>query len=274
MTADATVNDSLAELVQTQGSCTAPLDAAVEYLRVRGARVFPLYVLAMAPHAIVVKWLLDAIVAEQRDALSGWCALLTLATVWRWIWLARIQAMVQSDLGVLPPRPEREFWKRLIPILQVRLVSNIAVTWGGLIVFPAFYGLFIGSFAAPLFLENPGPVLPNLGKSISWIHNSTRRLMRITLAMTIVAVLILVAAFVAQLLLTSTVLPSLLGLDTADLGVTLNSWAWRLTVFYFLFLILDGYWTVASVLIYYDSQSRRLATDLKSRLRNVTEGRS
>ncbi len=139
---------------------------------------------------------------------------------------------------------------------------------------PAFYALFIGSFAAPLFLENAGPVLPNLRKSISWIHSSTRRLMRITLAMSIVALLLLVAAFVAQLMLTNTIFPSLLGLDTADLAITLNSWAWRLTVFYFLFLILDGYWTVASVFIYYDSQSRRLATDLKSRLRNITEGRS
>ncbi len=40
MTADATGNESLAELVQTHGSCTAPLDAAVEYLRIRGAADF------------------------------------------------------------------------------------------------------------------------------------------------------------------------------------------------------------------------------------------
>ena len=71
MTADATVNESLAELVQTHGSCTAPLDAAIEYLRVRGARIFPLYVLAMAPHAIAVKWLLRY-VQSHRFTLFAW----------------------------------------------------------------------------------------------------------------------------------------------------------------------------------------------------------
>ena len=88
--------------------------------------------------------------------------------------------------------------------------------------------------------------------------------------MTVIAVLLLVAIVIGQTILAQTVLPNLLGIDTADLNVTLDSWAWRLGILYFVFLLLDLFWTVASVLIYYDSQSRRTATDLRTRLAAVT----
>ena len=80
-----------------------------------------------------------------------------------------------------------------------------------------------------------------------------------------------VATFVSQAVIVHTVLPSLLGVDTADLVITLGSWSWRLQVIYALFLLLDAYWAVACVFLYYDSQSRRMATDLRVRLSRLTE---
>jgi hypothetical protein len=266
----ASTTNTLGEMVEAQGPCTAPLDAAVEYIRLRFDRILPVYVLAMAPHAVVTVLLIDAIIAERRSVVAQYCGYLVLVTVWRWVWLARLQYGVDEDLQ---ERRRTPFWSRIMPILLIRLWSNFALTWGSLLAgVPAFYGLFAGSFAAPLMLNNSESVFPQLQLALSWIQHSGRRLLRVVLAMFAIAILLIVAAFVSQAILSDTILPSLLGVDTAELGVTLNSWAWRLRVIYFLFLLLDVFWTVSSVILFYDSQSRRLATDLRARLLNIAEG--
>ncbi len=94
------------------------------------------------------------------------------------------------------------------------------------------------------------------------------------MAMSAATLLLVVALFVSQYILAGTVLPTLLAIDAADLNLTLNGWAWRLSVGYFAFLLVDAYWSVAAVLVYYDSQSRRTATDLQARLMVLTQGAS
>lgn len=259
-------------LADAGGPCTAPLDAAVEYLRSRLDRVLPIYAVAMAPHAIVMILLIDVIVAEERSAAAFYCMLLAIAMIWRWAWLAVVQRNVQIDLQA--PANQR-FFRRLGPILLVRLIGNTAISWGSLLAMvPAFYGMFIGSFAAPLLLESDDPIMVRLRNALSWIQHSGRRLFRVLLAMTALAILLVVASFVTQTVLAQTILPSLLGVDSADLNVTLNGWAWRLRIFYFIFLLLDLFWTVASVFLYYDSQSRRMATDLRAQLQAITEAQA
>jgi hypothetical protein len=259
---------SITALLQTQGPCTAPLDAAAEYLRRRADRVLPLYVIAMLPHAIIVAALIGAIVGQRRSDVARDCLYLVPATVWRWTWLAYLQGRIQQDLQA---HRVAAFHRRILPILLCRLYSNAAVTWGSLLVgIPAFYGWFLGSFAAPLLLENADPTPLRIKDALSWIRHSGKRLFRILWAMTVIAVLLLVAIVIGQTILAQTLLPNLLGIDTADLNVTLGSWAWRLGILYFVLLLLDLFWTVASVLIYYDSQSRRTATDLRTRLAAVT----
>ena len=188
--------------------------------------------------------------------------------MWRWVWLARIQYDVQQEL-----RDEGglKFWSKLPWVLWVRVVAHVAFTWGGLIVFPAFYGLFLGGFAGPLMFESTGSVFRRLKECLSWVHHAGKRLFRVTLVMTLFMIVLPLAAFVGQMILGQTVLPSVLGIDTVDLNLTINSAAWRLRVGYFLFLLIDAYWTVACVFLYYDSQSRRLASDLRVRLMDVVE---
>ncbi len=269
MTTSVAKSAEVADLLQTQGPCTAPLDAAAEYLRRRIDRVLPMYVLAMAPHAVVTGLLIEAVVGERRSDAAEYCLLLAAATVWRWVLLSKLQSMVACDLqGVRGTR----FWSRLAPILLIRLYSNIAITWGSLLAgVPAFYGLYAGSFAAPLLLENSQPTLARLAVAFSWIQHSARRLFRISLAVTAIALYMTLAIFVCQYLLTQSYIPSLLGLNTGQFILTLNSWPWRLGIIYFVFLAIDMFWTIASVVIYYDSQSRRVATDLRVRLAGMTE---
>ena len=132
--------------------------------------------------------------------------------------------------------------------------------------------MFMGGFAAPLLLESSEPAAGRTVKGIIWIRYSSRRLLRVLVVMTGIALLLLVAVFVSQTILANTILPSLVGVDTAELTVTFDSWAWRLRVFYFVFLVLDLFWTVASVYLFYESQSRRMASDLRSRLAGIMGG--
>jgi len=255
---------SLARLIETQGPCTAPLDAAAEYIRVRIDRVLPMYTLAMAPQAVVVFWLINAIAGERRSLIPQYSLYLVLATLWRWIWLAKLQQQVQQDLRA---GQRVRFWSRIGAIILVRLYANLAITWGSLLLgVPAFYGLFVGSFAAPMMLEDSSPAHLRVRQTLSWVQHSGKRLMRVLTVMSAIAVLLLIAIFASQIMLAETVLPSLLGINTTDLNVTLDSWSWRLGILYFVFLLIDLFWTVASVTLYYDTQSRRMATDLRARM--------
>lgn len=258
-----------AGLLETQGPCTTPLDLAIEYIRARIDRVLPTYVLAMAPHAVIAVWLIDAITGERRSRIATYSLYLVVCTFWRWMWLARLQYDVQRDLrGVAIAN----FWRRLPQVLVVRLISHFAITWGSLLAgVPAFYGFYTGSFAAPLLFENVGPTGAALKRLLSWIQYSGKRLLRVLLAITVIACIVTVAVFVSQAILSQTIVPSLLGLNTVDLDLTLNSWSWRLRMLYFIFLAFDAFWSVAAVFVYYDSQSRRMATDLRARLETIAD---
>ncbi len=269
MAAASTDELSLLELLETQGPCTACLDAAVEYIRLRIAFVLPLYAVAMLPFSIVVLLIIDATTAGQKSLAATYCIYLTAATLWRWIWLARLQQKVQADVqGQHGDRLPR----RVVSIVMVRLLANCAMTWGSLLAaVPSFYGLFVGSFAAPLLLEGSGPASKRVGQSLKWIHRSAHRLVCVVAVMFLLAGLLTVAILVGEAIMLQVALPSLLGQDTSDLSLTTSSWAWRMSVLYFVFLVLDGIWTVASVILHYESQSRRTATDLVLRLRRVLE---
>ena len=258
----------VAGLVDVQGPCTTPLDAALDYSRARIERVLPMYVLAMAPHAAFAILLIDEIAAGRRSRLVMLSVGLLVATLWRWVWLARLQYNILIDLRETEARP---FWARLPAILWTRAGTNFAISWGSLLFgVPAFYGLFLGGFAAPLLIESDTPTPQRLREGLSWIHHAGRRLFRVTLVMTVLWMVAMLATFVSQLVLTQTVLPTLLGIDTADLAITLGSWAWGLRVCYGVCLALDAFWTVACVFLYFDSQSRRTAPDLRARLADLT----
>lgn len=250
------------------GSCLHPLDAAAEYLRERGPRVVPLYVVAMAPFSAAMLYVIDVVTSQFRSALPFACLLLSLATLWRWGWLAAAQRRVQEDLRGDPPLP---LWGRLAKIVLAKLALSVVVLWGSLMVLPAFYGFFVSGVAVPVLLESAGPATRQLTRALSWVHDGAGRLSRVALALSLAVLLTALATLVLQLFLVHTVLPSLLGLEVADLRLTVWSAAWLLCLGYFLFVAFDLYWAVASVMVYYDLQSRRLGSDLRLRLRLLRE---
>ena len=258
-----------AQVLEFGGSSTAPLDAAAEYLRTHIDRILPLYVVAMAPHALVSMALIEAISAKHGGRLQRLCIQLVAATLWRWIWLSKIQSLVQDELS---GNRTAGFWRKIAPILILRLFSAVAITWGGFLILPGFVGLFVGSFAAPLLLESDEPAALRLRKAISWIAHAYKRLLRVTLALSLLGLVLTIAIFVTQFALIERLLPMLLGFESTSLRLTLESSAWELGVCYFVFLLLDLFWTVLAVVLYDDSRSQRMATDLRARLAVICGG--
>jgi hypothetical protein len=163
--------------------------------------------------------------------------------------------------------------RKLVPILILRLFSSVALTWGSFAILPGFVGLFVGSFAAPLLLESDEPAVNRVGQAISWIMHAYRRLLRVVLALSLMGLVMAVAMFVTVYALTEQLLPSLFGFESANLRLTLRSNAWLLGMGYFIFLLLDLFWTVLAVMLYDDSRSQRMATDLRARLALISGGR-
>jgi hypothetical protein len=254
-----------------QGPATAPLDAAARYVRVRGLRVLPAYVLGMIPMSVLALLLIDALSAQHRSVVAGCCAALVPATLWRWGWLARVQQIVQQDTQARPGLP---LGPRLAGILLVRLYANVALTWGGALIFPSFYGLFAGSFAAPLRLERDGPLLGETWRMLGLVHHAAGRLTCVLAAVAALGLALAVAILTAHYVVVGLILPSVLGVDTTGAILTMGSISWKLSVLYFLFLFLDYSWTIAAVFLYYDSQSRRTGSDLRARLHLLTGGES
>lgn len=242
-------------------SVIASLDVALVYLRRELGKLLPIYFLAAAPLALAMLFTIDAMSTQRRSLAPVIALALTLATLWRWIFLAVIQRRVQAELRGQTPLPVR---KRLLAILIGRLIAATAMSWGSLLIVPGLWGFFASSFITPAALEGEGSIRKRLNQAITL--SSSSRLTYILLVLTLAFLLLLTGTVALTFLLTSLVIGSTLGLNTADLQITFQSLAWIITLLFLLLLLLDFYWTVASVFVFYDQQSRPLGTDLRLRL--------
>jgi hypothetical protein len=245
-----------------------PADLAAEYLHTRWLHILPAYVVAMAPFSLAMVLLFDVITSQHAAVLGPACALLTATTVWRWAGLIFVQRRIQADLRGADLLPLRG---RVLPILLLRLASNFALCWGSFLVVPAYYGLFISGFAVPMMLERGASAWTQLAHTLSWTSRSSRRLGRVLAGLAVLGFLAALSLAAVLIFVVHVAVPGVLGLDTTDLALTLGSWPGLLCAGYALFLLADVFWTVISVMLYYDLQSRRLGSDLRLRLNALLE---
>ena len=242
------------------------MDATLHYLTIRLWRVLPPYLVGMSFYSLAILFAIDVITSQNRSAISDAAWLLAGATIWRWIWLGVAQRQILQDVrGDSMP----SLWRRLPALLIIRLFANFAIVWGGFIVIPAYYGLFLSGFATPMMLDTQPSAWARVTHTLSRIHRTSGRLTRVTLVLTALTLLVAISIFVIQILMAHTILPSLLGFDSADLIVTINSLSWLLTLCYFLFVILDFYWTVLAVILFDHLRSHRVGSDLRIRIRGL-----
>ncbi len=240
-----------------------PLDAAADYLRLRLVPLTLGYLLAMLPYSLGMLVMIDAVSAQHRTGVTLAAGLLTGASFIRWLGQARLQSWMIRDLGGVVHTPLRRCW---MGILLSRLVANLLITIGSLLIFPAYFGLYAGALAAPLGLRQRVPGRLNLFLCLRQLALNFDRLSRVLLVINLLALLLLASAALLQGLLLYTLLPSLLGLEVSDLMITLGGWPWLITAGYLLFLVLDLYWTVLGVILAESLQQRREGADLAARL--------
>jgi len=117
-----------------------------------------------------------------------------------------------------------------------------------------------GASAGALILSLAGDVV-----------NSLRRVLVVIGVMMITAAWLAIVALGFQYFLLTAVVANLLGLDTSDLQLTFQGTAWWLVLVYLIQLGFDLLWTVVSVMLFYDLQSRRLGSDLRFRLQTLND---
>jgi len=185
--------------------------------------------------------LAPAVAAEDRDALWLGCGALTLATLWRWAWLARLQRYVQASLRGRPPRRLRG---RLVPIVLTRLSAAVALTWGSFLILPAYWGFFLAGFAGPALLDEEGTAGQAIRRSLRWITMGVGPLMRAAVILSLLMVVLTINVVVAQRMLVNMVLPALTGLPPTEAALTMSGIGWGLVLGFGLFCIFDVYWHV------------------------------
>lgn len=246
-----------------RGSAIEPLDAAVELIRARYAQLLPIYIVAVTPLAAGVWLAIDAVTAQDRAALPAVSGILVAALLWRWVWLAVLQRHVQTEVRGEAPAALR---RRLAPILVARLIGALSVTWGALLLVLPLFGLLFGALATPAVLEREHRATAELMRLWRWIATAAGRLVRLTLAMGVGVLVVLLGGAAVQFFVAQLVLPSIFGLDTTDLLLTMQSVAWWWAYLFVVFALFDLYWNVAAVLVFYDVQAKRLGSDLRRRL--------
>lgn len=264
----------------------SPIDRAIEYLRLRTKRFLPVYLLAVLPQSMVVLIAIDAVASHHRSVFDVISLLLIGTTVWRWIGTAFVQHRIQSDIR---GDSNRNWWKRLPVILSVRFLAAAGITWGLLLIAHSWRSVFfIPLWGAPYLVTLVAGILlgglitPLLGESdvnaASLIHQlrvdvlkSLRRVLVIALVMMILVLWLVLVAVGMQYFLLNAVVANLLGLDTSDLQLTFHGTAWWLGLAYLIQLGFDLLWTVVSVMLFYDLQSRRLGSDLRYRLQFLND---
>ena len=249
-------------------SSLRPLDAGVRYIRANLGSMLPMCVLTFAP-LVAAMWLaINAITAEDRAALPIACVAITFGLIWRWMGQAAIQRRVQADLEGSPRRSVRS---RGLAIITIRMLAVMSMTWAGPLFFPAYYGFFVVAFIVPALLASDRPAAVELIQTLKITTSAVGLLARLSFAMLGLMALAFIGFVTLVWVMVSTVLPSLLGFDTADLALTLSSSAWTFTMLFVLIASFDIFWTVASVFVLYELESRRLGQDLQAQLIALSE---
>ncbi|MBX9656714.1 hypothetical protein K2Y11_24110 [bacterium] len=267
-------------------SWLSPIDRAVEYLRLRIRRFLPVYLLAVLPQSMVVLVAIDAVASHHRSVFDVVALMLVGTTIWRWIGTAVVQHRIQSDIR---GDSNRMWWKRLPVILSIRFIAAAGIVWGPLLMlntwrsvfFVPLWGIpFFATFVVGLLLA--GMITPLLGESNANaamllrqlrgdVMKSKRRVLVVVLVMIVSALWLVLVAVGLQYFLLNAVIANLLGLDTSDLQLTFQGKAWWLGLAYLIQLGFDLLWTVVSVMLFYDLQSRRLGSDLRYRLQFLND---
>ena len=251
-----------------RGGFAGPLDSAADYIRRSALWLVPAYVLAAGPLIAVAVPAISAIMERDAMAAQFYAVIMVPALIWRWAGLALIQSRVFGELSGKQPA---FIWKRMGPILALRMVLAPLAIWGMfLMVAPSLAAMSAATLTAPLLLDGPDAGFRQVAKLFRY---SVARGRAIWLAGFLLAAFLILSAMIFGVLqlLQSFVFPALLGISDARISMVVNSGAMNLGLDLLVFLLLDLLWCIAGVILYLELDASRTGTDLRIRLQALLE---
>lgn len=199
----------------------------------------------------------------DRLGLTPACIAVTAAMLWRWAWLAKVQQVVMTDMGM----PSRPLTLGLMGrIVLVRLIAHVGMVWGSLLIVPGLWSFYVSALVSPATLSPDRPVDGALRACLALVARHLGLLARHGMLLSLLMLLALVMMAGMQLFFLQTLLPSLMGMDSADLVITMSHLSWFLFILLVVLLAFDLYWSVGAVLLMQQLEARRTGSDLMARL--------
>ncbi|MGC9260727.1 MAG: hypothetical protein ACP5I8_11730 [Phycisphaerae bacterium] len=255
--------------LQSNDDFAGSLDAGLEFIRAHVAWTLPMYVLAVAPTALLMLPIIADIAVHRPGDATPYCWLLLPAMVWRWCVLAIIQQRV--CWAVTRNADTRLLKRRMFPLIIVRLTLAVGAVWGcWLLLVPGFPAIILGAQVAPSLLDAPTtsfkhvrrPLLMGLASAGTW-----RQLCVVLLTLLVVYIGIIGTLHI----LADMVIPSFAGISDLRLQLLLRSSALEMGIVLLIWMGFDLLWHVISVIQFYHVQARHTGADIQFRLNALRE---
>ncbi len=221
------------------------------------------YMLAITPLLASAWWWIACVASGDRSAMGLASGGLTAAMLWRWGWLAKVQQVVMRDMGM--PTVSLDI-SRVSHIVLVKLVANVGMSWGSLLILPGLWCFYVSSFIAPATLSPDRHENSAMRYSITLVAHHLGLLARHGALLSLFVLMALIAAGVAQAFMINDIMPSLMGVDSADASISMSNVSWILFSILVVLLLFDLYWSVGAVLLKQQLEARRTGSDLMARL--------
>ena len=255
--------------LQSNGDFAGAMDAGLEFIRAQGAWALPMYVLAVAPTALLMLPIIGDIAIHRPSgaAVYGW--LLLPAMVWRWFILALIQQRVRW--AITGKSDGRMLMRRLFPLIILRLTLAAWALWGcWLLLVPGLPAVILSALVVPSLLDTPTlsfkHVFQPMGTALT-APSTWRQLLAVLLTLLVVYIGIIGTLHI----LADTVIPSFAGISDLRLQLLLRSPALELGIGLFMWMGFDLLWHCSSVIQFYHVQSRHTGADIQFQLNALRE---
>ena len=255
--------------LQSNGDFAGALDAGLEFIRAHGAWVLPMYILAVAPTALLMLPIIADIAIHRPGDTALYAWLLLPAMVWRWCILARIQQHVRW--AVTGKIEGRLLVQRLFPMIILRLMLAAATVWGcWLLVVPGFPFMILSALVVPSLLDSPTISFKHICRPM-WIGLTAPSAWRQFIVLLVTLLVVYIGIIGTLHILADTVIPSFAGLGDLRLQLLLRSSALELGLAVFIWMGFDLLWHSSSVIQFYHVQSRHTGADIQFRLHALRE---
>ncbi len=248
-----------------------PFDVAVRLLARRPLQILGRYAVVSGPLlAASMEWV-SAVSLERRGGLGAASLLVAGGMVWRWWWMPLLQTYVMREIGSRVVSVDR---KRAACGFLVRAHAEVLAVLLALLVVPGVLALHAAWLVGPTLSASDRPAWREVRELVSGLPARSSDCLRRALVVAWLGLAGIISAVGFLSLLLSTVLPSLLGIDTTGLALSTGSVAWLLSAVIIALAVLDLIAHTAGVVLARRLSEDQTGSDLRTRLAALAGARA